>query len=272
MNFKRLDRRYLHLLLIAVTVFPLLKPMGLPISIGVHSRTLYDYIQHLPPGSVVLNVFDWGPAQIPDAGVGAMAITQHLLSLPVKIVAFSQEVSAVMMYEYTMSRIKIPPDKKYGTDFVYFGFIAGLETALAAIAKDVHATFVKDYYGTPVEQIPMMDKIRTVKDFALVVETTNTGTHVDGFLRQWKSPYGTPIAINIGAVMVPTYLPYYPGQVLAVIAGARGGSEYELLIKQPGPGVASLDAVSTSHLLVIIFIAIGNIQYFIEKRKRREER
>jgi hypothetical protein len=131
----------------------------------------------------------------------------------------------------------------------------------------MHKAFGKDLYGTPVEEIPMMENIRTWKDVALIIETTNSGPDVEGLLRQWKSPYGTPIAINVGSVMAPALIPYYPHQVLAVIIGNRGGSEYEKLIGKPGPGLASLDAVSTSHLLVIIFILIGNIAYLRTKRR-----
>ena len=83
----------------------------------------------------------------------------------------------------------------------------------------MHEAFGKDYYGTPVQSIPMMKDIKTLKDVVFVVQSTDMGTDVDNLLRQWKSPFGITIAVNVGAVMVPVYLPYYPGQLLAVIMG-----------------------------------------------------
>jgi hypothetical protein len=44
--------------------------------------------------------------------------------------------------------------------------------------------------------------------------------------------------------------------------GLTSSAEYELLLKKPGLAVAGVDAVSTSHLMVVALVILGNIAYF----------
>jgi hypothetical protein len=47
-----------------------------------------------------------------------------------------------------------------------------------------------------------------------------------------------------------------------MLVGLRGAAEYETMMESPGIGVASMDAQSIAHLLIIFFIVIANISYF----------
>ena len=45
-------------------------------------------------------------------------------------------------------------------------------------------------------------------------------------------------------------------------------AEYELLLKRPGLAIAGVDAISMSHLLVIVLVIIGNVAYFLSGGRR----
>ena len=47
----------------------------------------------------------------------------------------------------------------------------------------------------------------------------------------------------------------------------KGAAEYEQLIGKPGTASVGMDAQSLTHLLIVIFVIVGNIQYFLSKRK-----
>ena len=56
-----------------------------------------------------------------------------------------------MMYPLIMEKVK--PEKNYGAeygkDYVFLGYIAGAQTAMATVLGDIHTAVKEDYYGTP---------------------------------------------------------------------------------------------------------------------------
>jgi hypothetical protein len=62
------------------------------------------------------------------------------------------------------------------------------------------------------------------------------------------------------------YVMYYPHSVQGMLAGGRGGAEYELLRGVPGVGLALMDAMSVVSMVAILFLIIGNVSYLYRKR------
>ena len=56
------------------------------------------------------------------------------------------------------------------------------------------------------------------------------------------------------------------GVYTGLVPGGRGGAEYELLINKPSAGVGAMDAQSTGHLAIILFIVLGNIGFLGSRR------
>jgi hypothetical protein len=52
-----------------------------------------------------------------------------------------------------------------------------------------------------------------------------------------------------------------------LLAGMRGAAEYEQLIGHLDVATKLMDAQTLSHLLVILFIILGNIGYLVGKRQ-----
>ena len=260
-----LDRRYLYLLLIILVSFPLIRPLGLPIPISPMTRDLHTYLENLPPGSVVLQFINIGPAQISDCGIGTLALTKHMFKLDIKWVGVAQAADGALIYEYLMNKIGQPSDKTYGEDWVFLGYAAGGEAMQASLANDFATVYPADFYGTPIDEIPLMSEVRDHEDIEMVIMHSNSGDQVEGLLRQWQSPYGTVCVANVGSVMGPSMIPYYPAQLLSVLVGMSAGAEYELVAKVPGPGLSSADAMSMANVLVIAFLLLGNISLILER-------
>jgi hypothetical protein len=51
--------------------------------------------------------------------------------------------------------------------------------------------------------------------------------------------------------------------------GLTVSAEYELLLQKPGLAVAGVDAVSTSHLLIVLLVVIGNLAFFMTKEEKK---
>jgi hypothetical protein len=61
--------------------------------------------------------------------------------------------------------------------------------------------------------------------------------------------------------------PYWPDKIVGWATGAKGAAEYEILVRRPGEGAAAMDAQSLAHLAIVIFIVLGNLGYFLSRRR-----
>ncbi|MEM3166339.1 MAG: hypothetical protein QXM67_04445, partial [Candidatus Methanomethylicia archaeon] len=153
-------------------------------------------------------------------------------------------------------------------DWIFLGYVPGGETAMAALGRDFWSTLPLDYiYKKPVSEYPIMQKLRSAADVTLLVSFETGTPGADEWVRQWYVPYKVPMIVGCIGVMAPTIVPYVSGgQVKGMLPGLRAAAEYELIIGRKGLGVASADALSTSHMVVIIFVIIGNISYIARRR------
>ena len=58
-------------------------------------------------------------------------------------------------------------------------------------------------------------------------------------------------------------------QLHGLVVGTAGAAEYEFLTQFVGPAASQMDAQSLGHLMLIVFIIIGNIGSFLEKRTKK---
>lgn len=273
-----IDRRIIYLLLWVVVLWPLLSPIGLPVSISEDTKVAYDFIEALAPGSVVVVSFDTGFAGMPELYPHAVAFLHHLFSRPLKVVIISIWMEGSLVAEIALKELAGTPDPKvgireaygkvYGEDWCFLGWIPGGETGMRNFGENMHAAAPADFWGTSTAEIPMMADIRTAEDVQLLLSIESGTPGAAEWIRQWWSVYGTPLIVPVVAVGAPGLIPYKgAGQITAVLPGVRAAAEYEQLVGRLGLGAASADALSTTHILVIIFVIIGNIGYFSLRAK-----
>jgi hypothetical protein len=269
-----LDSRIIYLVLLVAISLPMFNPLGLPVSVIEQTRRVYDFIEELEPGSVVVMSMDYSPGAAPEIHPQAIAITKHLFSKNMRVMFMGISQYASQFARDAIKEALTLHEAEYGVDYVDLGFKPGEEATVTAMGRNVHNTFPEDTYGTPVSQIPMMADIQDANDFAMVIAFDSGGSR-HYYVGQINSLYGTPIACALNSVNVTNTMPYYAsGQVLGILNGVRGAAEYEQMIGSLGTGTTNLDSISFGHLVIIFFIIIGNISYFASGRKpsKREVR
>ncbi len=256
----RVDNRVIYALLIVVLIWPLAKPLGLPVSVGVYTQKSYETIDALQAGDVVLFCSGYSVSGAGDVQAQAIAISRHLFGKDVKVIFYSDVVEGPMVIENVLTNIPEIQGKTYGVDWVNLGYLAGGEMAHTAAAKGLKEAYPLDFKGDPTDTLPILENVNTAGDVALTVFFTTQNS--DMFVRQ-ITPYGKPVIGGLINTIVPQAEPYVnSGQLTSILAGLRGGAEYELLMKQPGVGLAAMDAQSMGHLLFILFIGLANVAYF----------
>jgi len=270
-RLERLDARYVYLFFAALLIIPIVVPFGLPILVTSPTRDFYDYVEkNVGKGDRVLiwgtMTTGWWPTEYRPSIV---AVSQHLFNRGAKLYYISDGAEDPLLVDTVFGMIDKGP-AKYGVDYVSLGYYAGGEVALSAFAKDVYSLVKTDYYGTPVDQLPMMKEVKTAKDFKFVMHVT--GSPAEWLLRQYKTPYGIDCGWVGSSGMVGIYMPYYASrQVVGFVCGLRGGAEYETLMKRPGIGLASTDAMSAGHLYFALIMIFANIVYYIGRKERKKQ-
>jgi len=266
-RFQNVDRRVIYLLLLIFCVWPLIRPMGIPLQISPMTEAVFKIIEKLDPTrDTVLLSFDYSPGTGLDAHVVPVAIVEHLVARGIKWVAVSFAPEGPLMCDRLIAGSGLEKrGLRYGIDFVNLGYMAGDENAVRLFALDC-TIIPTDTRGNKTVDLPIMLGKKTVKDFGFVMQFNAGGPEI--WVRQVVDPMKIVYALGTVTVSVPSALPYYDsGQIKGLLGGLRASAEYELLNGKPGQGASMMDAQSMAHLLILGFIALGNIAYFASKKK-----
>lgn len=266
-RISKLDMRWVYLVLFLLMIVPIVKPFGLPVVVTPYSRGMYNYIeQNIKSGDRVfmggdITVGFWPTEFEP----GFIALVDQLFGKGAKIYFFSIGPDEPIVISQAFNSGLIVP-AKYGTDYVFLGYYPGGEVALAAFAKDVRSIVKTDYYGTSIDQIPMMKDINNIKDFKFVIGLATSGN--EWYVRQFQSPYGVPLGELTLSGGIPNVIPFYlTKQVVGFVAGLKAGAEYELLTGRSGVGLRSTDAISVGNLYFGFIMVLANIVFFMTRRR-----
>jgi len=160
-----LDQRIIYL-------FPILHPVILPMAVQDYSRQAFEFADSIPEGSIVLIEGGIAAATYPQCGPGMVANIYHMLTKGVKIVCFSigaeQQVWTQKAIDTALKKLPPGVPAENGVNWVNLGYIPGGESAVAAFANDIRSVVSKDYFGTPIDEIPLMKDVNDATAFAAV--------------------------------------------------------------------------------------------------------
>jgi hypothetical protein len=225
----------------------------------------------LPDGANVLLSYDYSSGGVAELDAGVRAMLYHLAEKNAKIIAVSSTTEGPMFATQTLP-VYEQQGKKYGTDFVNLGFLAGGESGLSALCRDIGQVIKTDFAGASLGSLPVMSSIKTIKDFDLAISFNIgpvEGATTAAWVRIVRTEYSVPLILYVVTVMAPANMPYLQsGQIDGLLSGLRSGAEYEKLVEKPGSALAGMDAQSISHVVIIGFIALGNLALYASRKAK----
>jgi len=263
-----IDRRVFYWILFVALMVPFLSPIGFPITIAPNTQDLYDGItgDEVNEGDVWIVNFGYGVSAWSECHPAVTVCTKALFREGAKIIFTGIHVDLELTYNKLRDTCSEDfADKVYGEDYVFLGYMTGGESVVAQLASNIKSVYPADHFGTPYDDIPMLEGVVDHSDIAGVL-SSDTGDYGGHFMTQWQGAYGSKVA-EIGIAMNgSTDLPrWQAGNFFGVSVGSRGGAELELLIGELGEATTAMDSISVSHLLLILAIIIGNIGVLTEK-------
>jgi hypothetical protein len=227
------DPRPLYVITLVVLVFPLIRPIALPIPISDWTRGIYDFIEDMEPEERILLTGHWG-YRYGELYPQFLAVLEHCTQKGIKIVILDGSPQTPTYTDAAFKELGIRERLEYGVDYVELGYIPGGE--------------VKD-----------------IRDFAGVIIFTGSADS-QSWLNQAYAPYGVPVGHALYAAKVVDSEAYYrAGTIFGIINGMRGAAEYELLINRPAVGASMMGSASLVHMLVIFALALGAIAFLQQK-------
>ncbi len=96
---------------------------------------------------------------------------------------------------------------------------------------------------------------------------------VDYWISIVNAQYGIPVGAGVTAVMAPKMYAFLEaGQMTGLLGGMKGAAEYEKMVGHPGSATIGMDAQSMAHFLIIFMVLIGNIGFFLSRRKQKAKK
>ncbi len=266
----RIDRRVIFLLVAALTLTFVVRPVGLALRVSPEVRSIYDHMQKLPEGSVFLLSMDFDPASKPELTPMAVVLLRHAFARKLHVLAMTLWVTGTGLAEETVARMAKEAGVTSGVDYVFLGYTPGTVNVIINMGQDLAKTFPKDHYGKPIGSLPMMQGITSLRDVQYAISLGAGSPGVEAWYVYGKEKYGFELGGGVTAVSAAGLYPLLQtGQINGLMGGLRGGAEYETLAGQRGKATAGMDAQSATHALIIVLILVGNIGYLASRRRGR---
>ncbi len=272
-KLQHIDRRIMYLLLLLVIAWPLIWGMDMPIMVSPAVKGVYNAVEKMPKDKMAIIIVYWGSGTIAENRPQVEALMRHFMMRNKRfaVLAFDPQGSK---FSYDSAKIiSSELHKTYGKDWVHWGFRppANLIPLLQSFPHDVIKNIGTDINGTPLGKLPVMNGIKTIKDIGLLADTTSVG-ELDYWIAYVHGPYRTPIVYGPTAVMTAdAFNSLDAGQINGLLPGMQGAAAYEKMLGRKGFATKATGALSSSHLLIIALIILGNIGYIITRRRQEQQ-
>jgi len=279
------DRRWVFLSLAIVCVITYLWDFSVPITISEEARSIYTRIEALEEGDMIYMSVDYDPNALAELHPTTYALAELCFRKKVKVIFGTLSNLGQGMVDQVIRDISdsLKDTATYngtfyegreivnGVDYVFLGYKPYPAMVIQAMGLDFRVPFPTDYYGTPLDSIPIMQGTKNFDQCELVVDMA-AGNVAEMWITYGHGNYDVPLALAVTGVMGADMYPYLgSGQIFGLAAGLLGAAQIEKLCDNPGRAMDGMRIQLFAHILIIFFIVIGNIG-FLATRNRNKQR
>ncbi len=255
------------LLLVAIVLLPLVKPLGLPLGPSPEGEAAHKTVDSIPQGAIIIMDLSIAPSSEGELWPMALAVARHHMSKGHRVITTTFTPDGIMYAEKIRDIAEKEDGYLYGTDFVVLPYRAGGETAMVAMADDITKAYENDQYGTSLSGLPMWKDVRSIQDIALVSTYSAGDNHLWLARHIWAKHRVACLGGVIALSACEAIVYFQNGQLAGLISGAKGAAYYETKIGKPGLATQSMDAQSLGHGFLLILMVAGNIMFWRDKRR-----
>ncbi len=265
-----LDRRIIFVLIALSVIIPILTDLIIPNIVGAEpSRDLFEFVDSLPPGSNVIISFDYDPSTMPELQPMAEAVVRHLFEKGHKIIGMALWPQGAALGQDAMSSLSDSLGKEQYQDWVNLGYKTGGGVMIVRLGTSMRAIFPTDRDNVPWSEIPMLQGINNLDDIQLVISLSAGDPGIIAWVMMAGDRYDIPIGGGCTAVSAPQLYTYLQTeQMVGLLGGLKGAADYETLVGiDNGQAIRGMSPQSVAHIAIMLFIIIGNVAYFMQKKR-----
>ncbi|OYD17356.1 hypothetical protein CH330_00430 [candidate division WOR-3 bacterium JGI_Cruoil_03_51_56] len=285
----KIDRRWIYTIIWLVVMIPLLFPFKIkPMAMPPVTR-LFNYIDTMPEDKALVISVDYTPDIQPELHPMCIALLHHafatkrkvgLLTLQVMGLGLGEAAIRQVTEEFNAHATTHEDSIINGEDYVYWGWTTPIITILLGMGERITNVYPVDYYGHRTESLPIMKHLKNYDDIGIVVSIAGSSIPIS-WVNFANTQFGVPIGCGATAVSAADYYPYLnSGQFTGMMAGMKGAAEYEQLVADKfdelgikwelrRKGTEAMSSQTAAHIAIMIFIIIGNIAYFVTRRRKK---
>lgn len=273
-----LDRRWVFLVLAIFVVVPLIAGVKVPPTVSKEVRDIYNFVESIEPGQNLVISIDYDPNALAELHPMTYAVLEQALSKKIKVITLTLSQNGAGMAEQAVRDIVDSVEvyhgfrPEYGKDYVFLGYRPYFALVILGMGQNFRIPYPEDYYNNPLDSLPMMQRVQNYDQVAGVIEITGSNV-ADAWIAYGNGRYGVKVALGLTGVSASDYYPFYQSeQIVGLMGGMKGAAEYEILTKNPGPALEAMGVQTFAHIVIIVFIIIGNIGFFLDKRQQGLDR
>jgi hypothetical protein len=261
-----LPRQFIYLLVALCVFIPILLGLEMDVKPSPEARAIFDLVNSLPNGSVILFAQDYDPSSEPELTPMAIAFLRQCFEKKDKVISvnvFSPD--GVGLGQMLFRQMETEFGVVSGQDYVFLGYRPGVANSIRAINSDICNYFKTDANKVPTATMPIFQQIKNGKDVDFMLSIA-AGATPEAWMLYGASVSGYPMAAGCTAVSYTSYFPFYQsGQLRGILGGLKGAADYEQMLKKPGFARKGMVSQSYVHILLLVLILLGNISYAREK-------
>jgi len=275
------DRRWVFLFLALVCVITYVAKFSVPIVTTYEVESIYNRVESLNEGDILFLGIDYDPNALAELHPMAYAIAEHAFRKKLKVLFVTLSQNGPGMADQAIRDLtdSLRQDRTYngvfypgreivnGEDYVFLGYKPYPGLVILGMGQNFRIPFPTDYYGTPLDSIPMMKGVLNYDQVKCVIDLA-AGNVADMWIVYGAGRYNVPLALGMTGVMGADYYPFLnSGQVFGLMGGLLGAAQYEQLADNPGPAKDGMRIQLYAHITIILFILMGNIGFLVTRRK-----
>lgn len=271
-----IDRRVIYLVLAVALIYPMFRPIGLPVASEAPAEEMYRQIAAMPEGTPILYSADLDADGIPELKPMIEVLIDLSLQRGHRIFLMSLWADGNNMISRWTEKLFESYGATYGKDYIHLGYIPSYQAFMDASRVDFIGACNGgiDRNRERLDQFPIMQGITRASDFAAVVSFGVGDPSYSAWMQYW---YATGDIKAVYAGMVASSYPqalnaYNAGNLKGVAGGVAGAATLEKCHGIVGAGYGASDSQSFGHLAIIAFLILGNVGYFGARYVERNQR
>jgi hypothetical protein len=278
-----INRKIIFLILAIVVIIPLLVSVPQTVRVMPPVEKIYNALDTIHQDRALMMDFEYDPQTQAEIEPMALAILRHAFEKRIKVIVMCLYVQPLGLAKSALDQITAEYNEKarshadsliYGRDYVFLGWQAGFYIPILGMGESIANVYKVDYYGNKTDTLPLMKKIRNYKNVELLVSLSSSDIPLY-WLAYAQNRFGLAVTAGVTSVSAGDFYPYLQsGQFTGLMVGMKGAAEYEELITQrlnihqKRKAGEALPSITFAHLTIMVFIVIGNIGFFVKRRKR----